>query len=273
MSALVAMTRRLLQRGFAGTVSLMLGIAIFELIQPLVADSMGGVERLSQILDDLPPAFQALIQTQPEFIMASGLAGYLSLGFTHPLFYILILTTVVGFISRSLAGEMERGTIQIALSRPISRSTVYAARIAGVVAIIAAIAVVGPLGMLAGIALARPEGTIEYRHLITTTVATALLIWAVAGLTLLGSAAASTTGRSVAWATAWLIVFYFVDYFAALWSILEPLEPLSIFTYYDPAQAMVNGTLPGENVAILLLLGLAGAAGGLFVFVRRDLPT
>ncbi|MGH2534770.1 MAG: ABC transporter permease [Thermomicrobiales bacterium] len=272
MNSLTAMTGRLLQRGLTGTASLLLGVAIFELIQPLVADSLGGPEGPLVFLERLPPAFQALLQTRPEFIMASGLAGYLSLGFTHPLFYILIFTAVVAFITRSLAGEMERGTIQIALSRPISRLRVYAARVAGALAIIAAIAAIGPLGMMAGIALARPEGTIEYRYLITTSVAMALLIWAVAGLTLLGSAAASTAGRAVGWAAAWLIVFYFVDYFAALWSVLEPLEPLSIFTYYEPAEAMVNGTLPVENVAILSLLGLGGMIGGLVVFVRRDLP-
>jgi len=272
MSELAAITERLLRRGLAGTISLLVGVAFFEFIQPMVADSMGGPEGITPWLDRLPPAFQALLQTRPEFIMASGLAGYLSLGFTHPLFYILISAAVVGFVARSLAGEMERGTILLALSRPISRPMVYAARVTGALVIIAAIAVVGPLGMMAGIALARPEGEIEYRYLVTTTVATALLIWAVAGLTLLGSAAASTTGRAVGWATAWLIVFYFVDYFAALWSILEPLEPLSIFTYYEPAQAMVNGTLPVENVAVLVLIGLAGTAGGLLVFVRRDLP-
>lgn len=272
MTELAVMTGRLLRRGLAGTVSLLLGIAIFELIQPMVAESTGGAESLARILEDLPPAFQALIQTRPEFIMASGLAGYLSLGFTHPLFYVLISTTVVGFVARSLAGEMERGTIQLALSRPLSRPRVYAARVAGAIAMTFAITVVGPIGMLAGIALARPEGAIAYRHLVTTSIATALLIWAIAGLALFGSAAASTTGRAVAWATAWLVVFYFVDYFAALWSILEPLEPLSIFNYYDPAQALVNGDLPAQNVAILALLGGAGAMGGLLVFARRDLP-
>lgn len=267
------MTGRLLRRGLPGFVALLLGVAAFELIQPVVANSLGGPEGLEPFLRALPPAFQALMKSRPEFIAVSGLAGYLSLGFTHPLYLVLVATTVVGFACRSLAGEMERGTIQLALARPVSRPRVYLARVLGVLVVTLALSAAGPLGMVGGMLLAKPEGAFAYRYLAVTALVTALLCWAIGGLTLLGSAAASTTGRAVAWATAALIVFYFVDYFASLWEILQPFEPFSIFAYYDPSPALVNGTLPVRNVLVLLVVGLAGAIGGLAVFVRRDLPT
>jgi hypothetical protein len=69
------------------------------------------------------------------------------------------------------------------------------------------------------------------------------------------------------------VVSYFVDFFAAIWSVLEPLEPLSIFSYYDPAGALVEGRLTTGDAVTLGLTGLVGAVGGLLVFVRRDLPT
>jgi ABC-type transport system involved in multi-copper enzyme maturation permease subunit len=267
------MTGRLLRRGLAGFLALLLGVAVFELVQPVVADSLGGPRGLEPFLRALPPALQALTRTRPEFIAVSGLAGYLSLGFTHPLYLVLASATVVGFACRGLAGEMERGTIQLALARPISRPQVYLARVAGVVIVALALAAAGPLGMTLGLAVARPEGEFAYRHFLPVAVATGLLVWAIGGLTLLGSAAASTTGRAVAWATAGLVVFYFVDYFASLWAFLEPLEPFSIFDYYDPAQALVYGALVWSDTLALLLVGLAGVLGGLVVFVRRDLPT
>ncbi len=273
MTIMARMAGRLLRRGLTGFVALLLGVALFELIQPLVADSLGGPRGLEPFLRALPPALQALTRSRPEFIAVSGLAGYLSLGFTHPLYLVLAATTIVGFGCRSLAGEMERGTIQLALSRSMSRPRVYGARVLGVVVVALALAVAGPVGMIAGMVIAEPEGGFVYRYFVPTALATALLFWAIGGLTLLGSAAASTTGRAVAWATAGLIVFYFVDYFASLWEILKPLEPLSIFDYYDPAQALVNGALPWSNVLILGLIGLAGVLGGLLVFVHRDLPT
>lgn len=273
MTILIRMTARLLRRGLAGLLSFLVGVWLFQLIQPLVADSMGGAEQLALLVERLPPVFQALIQTRPEFIAISGLAGYLSLGFTHPLYYVVTTTAVIGFGCRSLAGEIERGTIQLALARPISRTRVYAARVLGMVVIILALSTVGPLGIVTGIALSNPEGTLTYRHLLPTAVASFLLLWAIGGLTLLGAAAASTTGRAVSWATTWLIIFYFINYFAALWTVIEPLRPLSLFHYYDPAEALVNGALPVQHVTVLAMVGAAGAALGLVVFTRRDLPT
>ncbi len=267
------LTARLLRRGLAGLAALLLGVAVFELVNPFVADSLGGPQGLEGILRSLPPALQAFTKSQPEFIAVSGLAGYLSLGFTHPLYLTLASAALVGFGARTLAGEMERGTIQLALSRPISRFQVYAARVLGVVVVAVGLAIAGPAGMLLGMRLAQPEGILEIGYFVPTALATLLLFWAIGGLTLLGSAAASTTGRVVAWATAALVLFYFIDYFATLWAFLEPLEPLSIFAYYDPSQSLVNGALPARHIMTLGLVGLGGAAGGLAVFVRRDLPT
>ena len=273
MSVVARMTGRLLGRGLAGFLALLLGVALFELIQAPIADSFGGPAGLASLLESLPPALRALTRARPEFIAISGLAGYLSLSFTHPLYLVLTIATVVGFACRSLAGEMERGTMQLALSRPISRPRVYAARVVGLLVIAVALSVAGPLGLIAGLAYVQPEGDFAYRHLLPTAAATALLFWAIGGLTLLASAAASTAGRAVAWAIAVLVVSYFVDYFAGLWAFLQPLEFLSVFDYYDPSQALVNGALPWASVATLGAVGLAGVVAGLAVFVRRDLPT
>ena len=267
------MTRRLLGRGRGGLVALLLGIAVFHLIQALVVDSFGGVQGLTSLLDALPPALRTLARLQPEFLAFSGLAGYLSLGFTHPLYLVLACTAVVGFACRSLAGEMERGTIQLALSRPISRPSVYGARLLGLVIIVTALVIGGPLGLVAGLVYARPEGTFAYGHLLPTAAGTVLLFWAIGGLTLLGSAAASTAGRAMGWAIAGLVVSYLVDYFAGIWDFLVPIEFLSIFDYYDPTTTLVNGTLVWTNVVVLAAVGTAGVLAGLIVFVRRDLPT
>lgn len=272
MTTLAPMTWRLLGRGLAGTLSLLLGVWIFEAIQSPIAASLGGPEGLNPFLEALPPAFQAVMKTRPEFIMLSGLAGYLSIGFTHPLFLLLTSSAIVGFAARSLAGEMERGTILIALSRPISRDRVYAARVAGLLVITILFAASGPLGLLAGLTISRPEGTIEYRHLIPTAVAAWLLLWAIGGLTLLGSAAADTTGRAVGWATAWISLSYFIDYFATLWNPLDRVAPVSIFHYYDPTRALVNGEIATQDIVALSLAGAAGLLGGLLIFRRRDLP-
>jgi hypothetical protein len=143
----------------------------------------------------------------------------------------------------------------------------------GLVAIVLALAAAGPLGLLAGVAIARPTGEFPAANLLTVAAASGLLFWAIGGLALLGSAAASSTGRVVGWAIAVLIVAYFVDYFAGIWSVLEPVAFLSLFDYFDPAQALVNGRLPRQNAVTLGVVGAVGVVGGLVVFRGRDLPT
>lgn len=272
MSSAWYSVRWMLRRSRAGLGALLVGIAIFELIQPVAIKSFGDLSRLQPFLAIVPDSFWALMNVTPDFLDSFGLSGYLSLGFTHPIYLILISTTVIWFASRALAGEMERGTIQFELSRPVSRVAVYGARLLSVLIVVVAVSAAGPLGMLAGLEIARPEGVFDRTHLIETGVAAMMLVWAVAGITLLWSSLANTMGRSIGLAIAVLVVSYVIDYFAALWSALKPLEPFSIFDYYNPSNALASGRISWEDAAVLALVGVAGAVAGLVAFVRRDLP-
>ncbi|MCC7024898.1 MAG: ABC transporter permease subunit [Thermomicrobiales bacterium] len=272
MSVVARMTGRLLRNGLPGLIALLVGIALFEFVQPVVIASFGGAGELTAIMQRIPPALQAFARARPEFLALSGLAGYLSLGFTHPLYILLAGATVVGFTARSLAGEMDRGIIQIPLARPISRPVVYAARLLGVAIICAILAVTGPAGMIAGILFARPEGEFAFQHLAAVAINSLALFWAIAGLSLWGSAAATSAGRVIAWSLSLLVVSYFIDYFASIWRPLQSIVFLSIFTYYDPTQALVTGALDRQAVVILAIVGTVAAIAGAVVFTQRDLP-
>lgn len=272
MNAVPRMTVRLLGRGLAGLVALLLGLAVFEAVQAPIIGSIGGARGLAMLMNALSPALLAFTRSRPEFIAMSGLEGYLALGFTHPLYIVLTAAAVVGFAARSLAGEIDQGTIQIALARPISRPAVYASRVAGMAAVCLALAIAGPLGMVIGLLLVQPDGTLQPAHLLPLAAATAALFWAIGGLTLFGSAAANSSGRVVGWAIGALLLSYFIDYFSSIWRVVRPLEIVSIFHYYDPSGALVNGSVDPRDLLVLFAAGLCGVAAGLAVFTRRDLP-
>ena len=269
----LAMTGRILRRGVSGTVALLIGIFLFEFVQPLVADSIGGGEGFAQLLEQLPSAFQAIIRTRPEFIAVSGLAGYLSLGLTHPIFYVLSSAVLAALICRSLAGEYERGTMQIALSRPVSRGAVYLSRVIAALVTVALVAAVTIGGLVTGVAVGSPDGELTARNLVVTGVTIALLLWAIGGVALWLSAMADTTTQAVGWVTAFVVLSYVIDYLASLWSAIAPFDVLSIHDYYKPAEALVNGALPLRDVLVLGGVGLVGGALGRSVFLRRDLPS
>jgi ABC-2 type transport system permease protein len=273
MSAIPRMTGRVLRSGLPGLVALLVGIALFEFVQPLVIASFGGSRGLDAIMERIPPALQAFTRTRPEFLALSGLAGYLSLGFTHPLYIVLAGAAVIGFAARSLAGEMDRGIIQIPLSRRISRQAVYMSRLVGVAVICILLTITGPLGLVAGLLYARPEGEFAYGHLGAVALNGLALFWAIGGLSLWGSAVAGTAGRVVAWAISLLVVSYFVDYFAGIWDPLKAIQFLSLFEYYDPTQALVSGQAATVDLITLAIVGALAAVAGLVIFTRRDLPS
>jgi ABC-2 type transport system permease protein len=267
------MTGRVLRNGLPGLVALLAGIALFEFVQPLVIASFGGARGLTALLERIPPALQAFARTRPEFLALSGLPGYLSLGFTHPLYLVLAGAAVIGFAARTLAGEMDRGMIQMPLSRPLSRQAVYMSRVLGVALICVLLALVGPAGMIAGMLYARPGGDLVFAHFGAVALNGLALFWAIGGLALWGSAAASTAGRVIGWAISLLVLSYFIDYFAGIWSPLQRWTFLSLFAYYDPVQALVNGRISETNLLTLVVVGVMAAVAGLIVFARRDLPS
>lgn len=272
MRLIAILARRSIARDLVGLVALLLGVALFEAVQAPVVDAIGGTAGISALMDRLPPALRALARTRPEFLTASSLAGYLSLGFSHPLYLVLATSATVGYAARALAGEMDRGTVQIALSRAVSRQQVFVSRVGGVVLIALLVTLAATLGLLAGYGFAKPVGEFALANLWPLGVATFALLWAVGGLALFGSAAASSAGRVIGWGLGVFVAMYFVDSFAAIWGFVKPLEPLSLLTYYDPALALVAGVVPASNLLVLGLVGLASTLAGLAIFARRDLP-
>jgi putative exporter of polyketide antibiotics len=272
MTAFLASVWWILRRSRLGLLSLLVGIAAFEVIQPIAVKSFGNLDRLTPFLSMLPSSFWAMMNVTPDFLGSFGLAGYLSLGYTHPVYLILTETVVIWFASRTIAGEMERGSIQFALARPVSRARLYATRVVALLIVTTITAISGPVAMLVGVQLARPQGELVFRHLLVVAAASWLLIWAVAGTTLLWSALANTMSHAIGIALGVFVVSYVIDYFAALWKTLRPLDPFSIFNYYDPAAALARGTLEPKNALVLAAVGLVGALAGLRVFTQRDLP-
>src|SRR5918992_6085141 len=54
------------------------------------------------------------------------LSGSIALGLAHPIAVALVSVFAVGFSAASVAGERQRGTLEILLARPISRLRLYA---------------------------------------------------------------------------------------------------------------------------------------------------
>ncbi|MGD9711586.1 MAG: ABC transporter permease subunit [Thermomicrobiales bacterium] len=272
MNVVLYSTFWLLNRSRSGLIALLTGVALFEFIQPVAIASFRDLQMMQAIASYVPPAFLAMFNMPEGFLQQANLSGFLSLGFSHPVYHLLSSATVIWFVTRNLTGEIESGSIQVSLSRPVARWQVYLARVAGVAVVAMLVSVVGSLGMIIGIFAGRPDGTVDYANFPVLAFAAFMLLLGIGGVALAIAATADRAGQAVGWSIAFLVISFVIDYFAQLWNTLEPLDPLSVFNYFEPVRALSQGSMEPANAIVLITVSLIGATIGNVVFGRRDLP-
>ncbi|MGH2664009.1 MAG: ABC transporter permease [Actinomycetota bacterium] len=181
---------------------------------------------------------------------------------------LLFLIFSIGFGARTVAGEEQRGTLELVLATPIARWRVVVEKLAAMVVSTALLGVVLWASLvLVGSSVDLGVGPGPLGRPVVMAVLLAITFGALA----LGIGCA--TGRR-SWATGIAsgvaVGAYVVKAFAPIAPALETFEGLSPFYYYDAALPLVNGIDP-THVAFFLLLGFAFTSLALVTFDRRDL--
>ena len=179
-----------------------------------------------------------------------SLAGVISLGFIHPIAVALIAVFAVGFAASSVAGERQRGTLEVLLARPISRTslilTLYAATVGFVVIALAA--------FLVGAAIAS-------------------VLWGVAAFGAVCLAASVSFDRlppALGIGLGYLLASYFIDVLGSLWPDARGFQPLSL-AHYVRAPAVLAGRLDPAALLVLVAVSVVAVAYALWRFPRRDI--
>lgn len=242
-------------------------IVLFEYLLVGVYEKLG-MQTLGTVLQMLPPGIQAVLGN--EVLRLLTLKGFLAFIFVHPFVLVLLSAFPIAFTSGALAGEVERRTIALILTRPISRS-----QIAGSVAVAMMIGVATMCAALwGGLALVirlRGLGPIDLTALGWAAASATALFWAVGGVTLLTSAAASEAGRAGGLGAAFTLVSYVANYIANLSPDWGWLRRYSLFAYWDPQGVVARGGVVWSDVVVLLGVAVLTMALALVVFDRRDI--
>ena len=197
------------------------------------------------------------------------------LWWNHPLIVLPVLAWAITRASAAVAGEIDRGTIDVTLSRPVSRSTYLASQVA--------FAVFGLLVMVSAIALGCCVGNQVYT--LKTPFPATILLRPAASLLALGLAAfgytlpfsafdvvkwrAALAGAVITLASlvALTVEPWYEGYFFHDW-----LERISVFQFYAPVTSALKGDPLGLNLTVLSGVFAAGLLISFYWFARRDLP-
>lgn len=248
-------------------------VGLFAFVMALIAPSIA--ETLSQALKIVPPILRPLVG---ERLQVQGLAGVLAIVYTHPVWLMLQGAWAVGYGSRAIAGDIERGTLGLTLAYPITRSQLVAAKALTLATGIVLLSLVTILATIAGLAFqneALPAGSPGYAW---AFVGMLLLFGCIGTFSLACSAlagvrgsSAGESGKALGWALGFAVGSYATDALGQFWKTAEPYRPWSIFKHFDP-KLLLDATPPG-GVAWLYLGGLALASliVAWVAFNRRDL--
>jgi ABC-2 type transport system permease protein len=196
--------------------------------------------------------------------------GAMALSLIHPIGIILTSVFSVGFSSTAIAGERERGTLEVALARPIARRNFYLTLLAAAFGFVAVTVAVLLTGSIAGAAFAGVVGEVPIRHLPLLWLNSVLLFGAFASVGLAASVSFDRVAPSLGVTLGFVVFMYFLEILGSLWPAAEKLQPYSLFHYLNARAVLLGTTTPGDQTVLAAVIIIA-VAWALAVFPRRDL--
>jgi ABC-2 type transport system permease protein len=192
----------------------------------------------------------------------------------HPFIILMLAMWPIARGSAAVAGELEKGSLDMVLSRPISRSGYLTGQMIA--------ALLGMLVLAAALFLGNRVGNhfnfIESPPRLVSVFRAGLVVIAF-GVAVFGYTIALSSIDIVRWrpnlAASVITLAMFIVPIIATIPALEKyrwMEKYSIFYYYDPVEAALKANHLGFNLGILCGVGLVGIVLSYIAFNRRDLP-
>ena len=253
-----------LRRSFAWwTVGLAGYVALIASVYPTVRDNPD----LEKLVESYPEALKAFVAFGGQFDFTSA-AGYLGSELFSFMMPALFLVAAVGHGAGTLAGEEERGTIDLLLSSPLSRTRVALEKLAAMCAELAALGVVLWLALWLGARAFSME--VSVAHLASATALLVVLALAYGAIAFMVAAATGRKTLAIGLTVALAVGAYLVNSLASLVEVLEPFQKATPFYHYAVADPLRQGLDPWHTL-FLLAVGAVAAAAGVLLFDRRDL--
>jgi len=287
-----------------------------KITQRVTADITPFFNTVARVANLPPKLFEDVLFKGPGKVSQAVLGGadlrfekpmdFLAVGLLHPVVIILTGVWAIGRAGGAVAGELDRGTMELLLSQPIPRNRLILAHLVVDAIVIPTIClsfyagtqfglwVVGPfqidyttvrqaLGREAPPALVASLGiptepetlAIDGSPQLPALSNLAALAFAISGITIALSAWGRSRWKVIGLAVLVILIMFIANVLGQLWDGVSFLRPFSVYYYYQPQKIMLRNewsTGPVPVVGMLLVVGAVGYGIALRVFTKRDLP-
>lgn len=243
-----------------------LGLAVYAFVMGAVFTSIHMNPMFEQLVKNYPEALKSLFQISD---YTTGV-GYMRVEVVAVVAPLLVVTFGILWGGDLLAGEEDRGTLDLLLANPISRGRVLLEKLAALVVGM----VVASGGLTIGLLVGSPlfDLNLGVSACLATGVAIALLGLLFGTLALTLGAATGSRGVARGLTVLVVVVAYLVSGLADLVTWLKPVRPLSPWYHALATDPLGTGWHPW-HLAVLVGITVVIALLGVVSFDRRDLST
>jgi ABC-2 type transport system permease protein len=236
-------------------------VAVIAAVWPSIRTN----EALLKLHETYPDSLKAFASFGGEFDFSTA-PGYLGAELFSIMIPLLLLVAGIGGGARALAGEEERGTLELLLAQPVSRRRVGLEKLAALGLELAALGGVFFLSLWVSTAAAGMR--VSAGHLLAATTAAVLLALAYAAIAMLAGAATGRRATAIAAPSALVVCAYLVNGLAPLVDVVHSVRKLSPWYHYAAGDPLRHGL--GFNALVLVAILIAATVLVPLVLDRRD---
>jgi ABC-2 type transport system permease protein len=254
-------------------VFLTLGAAAFHYLVLLASSAFLGdapqqaFENAPEFFTQPPEAVEAFLGGSVDFLSPQG---WVASAMTHPITLAIFTGAALSVAAGAVAAEVERGTVDLVLSRPVGRVPFLLGKAAATLAAVTAPEAGAAAGVLVATLTVERVNELTAADLWRPFLGSWLLFVALGMVGLLISARSSLRSRAIGMTVAIIVVWYFVNFIALLIDEISAARYASPFHYFRAAD-FLTGEPIATDAAVLAAMATVALSLGLWWFSRRDL--
>jgi len=265
---MLALFKKVFKDSKTGLIGYGIGLLAYSLVMAAIYPSFSksGLN-LDELLKNYPEALMKAfgVELTSKFTFTS----YIGMEYLNLMWIIIVLFFIAFFAAKIIAAGVSDGTIELLLSRPISRLKIALSNIMVFVVGIIILEAATLLGFwLPG--LWNNTVGVDWSAIFNTMLVLLLFSLAIFGYSFFFSSISSNRGKVVALSTISTLVFYIMNFIALYWKQIEWFKHITLFYYFRGGELSTGKPIIVTDALVFIGVFVVFTVAGLWYFQKRD---